>query len=93
MEKSASMTSVRFRETRIEKEDKWTEKNVVGGLIASFVQEEKTSLEDTPAQRELELLATNQEWFDLVKKKISLQEKITALQAKNIFNESSFVSL
>lgn len=45
-----------------------TEKNVVGGLSASYVQEEKASLEDTPTQRELEILDANRECSDLVKK-------------------------
>lgn len=37
METMASMPSVRFEETWIEKEDKLTKNNVVGGLSASYV--------------------------------------------------------
>ena len=53
MEKLASMLSARLSETRIEKVDKLTEKNVVGSLSASSVQGDKASLEETLAQREL----------------------------------------
>lgn len=93
MEKLASMPSARLGKTGIEKVDKLTEKNVVGGLSASSVQEDKASLEETLAQRELELLAANRECSDLVKKLTSVQEKLTALQAKNALNESTLVSL
>lgn len=93
MEKLASMPSARLGQTGIEKVDKLTEKNVVGGLSASSVQEDKVSLEETLAQRELELLAANRECSDLVKKLTSVQEKLTALQSKNALNESTLVSL
>lgn len=93
MEKLASMPSARLGETGIEKVDKLTEKNVVGGSSASSVQEDKASLEESLAQRELELLAANRECSDLVKKLTSVQDKLIALQAKNGLNESALVSL
>jgi hypothetical protein len=55
--------------------DKLTKKNVVEGLSASSIQEDKASLEETFAQQELELLTANRECSDLEKNLTSVQEK------------------